>query len=361
MSRPNTFLLLCAACVLATIAFGIVVARRSKPSLPAVAEAPKSVPVPAAQDEPARLEEKESPPALIPVVKPPSSLIYFRANALGEHYGKLSVAPADALDQVRYAPDIDCDRVHFAGGRGVCLASDRGVFTTYSAVMFDDHMQRGRSIALTGLPSRVRVSPSGRMASITVFLSGHSYTSLNFSTQTTIIDAVSGETLADLDKFSVMRNGESFQSPDFNFWGVTFARDENRFYATLWSKGQTYLVECDLARRTARVIHDGVECPSLSPDNTRIAFKKRAAGIRVAWRIHLLDLKTLAETALGEARSVDDQVEWLDNRQILYALSESEKGSSASTVIWALPASGGGVPRVLLKGGFSPAVVLRKR
>jgi hypothetical protein len=226
--------------------------------------------------------------------------------------------------------------------------------------MFDAQFQRGRSFELDGIPSRVRVSSSGRLAAITVFLTGHSYAALNFSTRTTIINPDSGEILADLDQFSVSRNGEPFRSPDFNFWGVTFARDENRFYATLWSKGQSYLVECDLAKRSARVIHDGVECPSLSPDNTRIAFKKRITEQRVGWRIYVLDLKALTETPLGETRSVDDQVEWLDNEQILYALSESERGSSPSTDIWALPAHLAGVPRLLLKGGFSPAVVTGK-
>jgi hypothetical protein len=111
MSRSNKFLLLCAACALATVAFGVVAARRSKQVIPAgvapkavAAEAPKDVP--AEPNEPARLEEKKSipvheslAPKLVPEVKPASALIYFRANALGEHYGKLSVASVDALDQ----------------------------------------------------------------------------------------------------------------------------------------------------------------------------------------------------------------------------------------------------------------------
>jgi hypothetical protein len=152
---------------------------------------------------------------------------------------------------------------------------------------------------------------------------------------------------------------------DFNFWGVTFAQDENRFYATLWTKGNTYLVKGDLAKRTAQVIHDNVECPAISPDNRYIAFKQRSVGSllqgrRITWRITLLDLKSGAETPLSETRSVDDQVEWLDNDHILYALSENEKGASASTDIWVLPTKQDGKPEILLKGGFSPAVVRRK-
>jgi hypothetical protein len=273
------------------------------------------------------------------------------------------VAPLDSLDQLRYSDELSCDRVHFAGGKGICLASDRGMFTTYSAVMFDENLHRGWSIPLSGIPSRARVSPNGRLASITVFLSGHSYTSLQFSTQTNIVTAATGEVLADLEKFSVTRDGAVFQSPDFNFWGVTFTHDENRFYATLWSQNKSYLVECNFAKRAAKVIYENVECASLSPDNTRIAYKERrlqSMGTRglqaLTWRFCLLDLRTMTKTELGETRSVDDQVEWLDNQHILYAVSQNEKGSSASTDIWALPATSDGSPEILLRGGFSPAV-----
>jgi hypothetical protein len=253
--------------------------------------------------------------------------------------------------------------VHFSGGNGVCLHADRGMLTTYHAIGFDDQMRRKWSFQLNGLPSRARVSPSGRLAAITIFLVGQSYTSLNFATQTMIVNAATGQILApDLEEFAVTRDGAEFKSKDFNFWGVTFAQDENRFYATLWSKGNTYLVAGDLGKRTAQVIHDNVECPALSPDNTRIAFKKRFVGgllegRRVTWRLTVLDLQTGTETLLGEHRSVDDQVEWLDNDHILYALSQSEAGASASTDIWALPAKADGAPELLLKGGFSPAVV----
>ena len=142
-------------------------------------------------------------------------------------------------------------------------------------------------------------------------------------------------------------------------WGVTFAHDENRFYATLWSLGKTYLVEGDFAKREANVIYEGVECPSLSPDETRIAFKRRTGWIGgpITRRLSLLELKTLAETPHGETRSVDDQVEWLDNEHILYALPENGKSSSASSDIWALPISANGSPQLFLTGASSPAVV----
>jgi hypothetical protein len=379
-SRRMLFFVLCAGCTLATVIFGIVAARRPRTSpavgssQPARTEAaaerervipdrgslakpePSPIPVASKAGEAGRAE------AVRPLPKPSSDLLYFRSNSLGDHYGKLTVASLDSLDRPQYSGALYCDRLHFAGGRGVCLVSERGVFTKYFAAMFDDSMQPGKRIPLNGIPSRVKVSPSGRLAAITVFLAGQSYTSLNLSTQTTIVDPVHGEILIpDMETFSISRNGEVFRSPDFNFWGVTFAHDENRFYATLWSKGSTYLIEGDLAKRTAKVIYDGVECPSLSPDNTRVAFKKRVGSSGITWHIHVLDLKTMTDVALTETRSVDDQIEWLDNDRILYALSENEAGSSASTDLWVLPVNGSRSARLLLKGAFSPAVVSASR
>jgi len=385
--RRTAFLVLCVGCIAAIVIYGLWTLRSHR--APGAAGAP---PYPAAEtagpnpNEPAPAVPQEHP-ATTPLAKPLSgpkpkstaesgkaaavtpkaevkpALLYFRANALGENYGKLAVAPLNDLAQRHYAADLFCDRVHFSGGNGVCLHADRGGITTHYAIGFNDQMQRTWSFKLNGLPSRVRVSPSGRLAAITVFLVGQSYTSLNFATQTSILKAATGQAVVDnLEDFSVTREGAEFKSKDFNFWGVTFAQDENRFYATLWSKGNTYLVAGDLEKRTAQVIHDNVECPALSPDNTRIAFKKKFVGgllqgRRITWHLTLLDLKTGTETPLGESRSVDDQVEWLDNDHILYALSENEKGASASTDIWALPATANGAPELLLKAGFSPAVV----
>ena len=142
---------------------------------------------------------------------------------------------------------------------------------------------------------------------------------------------------------------------DFNFWGITFA-DDRRFYVTLQTGGKRYLVEGDVPARTARVVGEDVECPALSPDGARIAFKKREAiNGGVGWRVAVQELATGRVTLLSEARSVDDQPEWLDNRRVLYGLpSESRSGSTA---VWAVQADGGGTPALLLDSAWSPAVV----
>ena len=262
-------------------------------------------------------------PTVIMVGESPTFL--FRSTTLGDTYGKLAFAPLDHPDAPPTIANLSCDRVHFAAGRGVCLTARRGVFTTYEAIVFDGAFQPVHTIPLRGTPSRVRVSADGRMAAITVFVSGHSYATAGFSTQTSIIDPQTGTSIApDLEKFTVWRDGERSQAIDVNLWGVTFSRDPHRFYATLGTGGRTHLIEGDVRTHTAWVRRSDIECPALSPDQTRIAFKKRVGGTwgLVTWRLAVLELTTQQEWLLAEPRSVDDQAEWLDDTTVLYALPE---------------------------------------
>ena len=156
-----------------------------------------------------------------------------------------------------------------------------------------------------------------------------------------------GKELDDLEQFEVWNDGARFNRPDFNFWGVTFARDSNLFYATLASAGKTYLVVGNISERTLQVLRENVECPSLSPDNTRLAFKKRVGDVGV-WRLHILDLNTLEDTPLtAETHTIDDQVEWLDDNNVLYAYAAH---------IWVAPVDGGSAPTVFASEAYSPAV-----
>ena len=135
---------------------------------------------------------------------------------------------------------------------------------------------------------------------------------------------------------------------DVNYWGVTFARDSDRFYATIATSGKTYLIEGSVGHRRAHVLHENVECPSLSPDGTRIAYKTRTGSASAPWRLTVLDLATMRETPLGEARSVDDQVEWLDDAHVLYGVDGA---------VWKANADGTGEPQRYIARADSPAAV----
>ena len=82
------------------------------------------------------------------------------------------------------------------------------MFTTYRAVLFDDHFNPRGELPLAGVPSRVQVAPDGKLAGTTVFVSGHAYSDGSFSTRTSIIDLESGRWLVeDLETFTVRRKG----------------------------------------------------------------------------------------------------------------------------------------------------------
>jgi hypothetical protein len=263
--------------------------------------------------------------------------------------GRVAVAPVrDSLGAPAATP-LRCDRVHFAGGRGICLARGAAFAAGYRAKVFGADLRIRHEIGVEGVPSRARVSPDGRYGSVTMFVTGHSYADAGeFSTATTLVDLARGEPIADLEEFVVTRGGRQMTAVDMNFWGVTFARDSDRVYATLATGGRTYLLEGSVSERALRVLHENVECPSLSPDGARIAYKRRTASQTRPWRLTVLDLATMRETPLAETRSVDDQVEWLDDAHVLYGIDRA---------IMSARADGTGRPRRYVAEAGSPAVV----
>ncbi|MBA3818375.1 MAG: TolB-like translocation protein [Deltaproteobacteria bacterium] len=280
-------------------------------------------------------------------------------HARAEQPGTVMIAPLDAPDLGRALP-LRCDRVHFAAKRGICLIDTRErVYPPAQAIIFDERARPLARFDLAGVPSRARVSPGGRYASATVFVQGDSYDSpLGMSTRTTIIDLERATVVGDLEQFAVAPEGRPQREAEFNFWGVTFAGDGGRFYATLGAGAETYLLAGDVTSRSLRILRRGVECPSLSPDGRRIAYKHRLAD--GGWRLHVLELANLRDRPLADLRAYDDQAEWLDDRTVLYGHHEQridERTGGAAVNIWALAIDGDAPPRRLVVGGFSPAVV----
>lgn len=278
--------------------------------------------------------------------------LLFVSMAYGADRDGVATVPAARPDAVRTVSSEKCLRFYAAAGTGVCLRSDHGALQdTYHAVILDSAMHEVHSVPIAGIPSRARVSPSGHLAAWTVFVAGDTYGGTNFSTRTSILDTRTWRLEDNLENFTVIKDGHPYQNQDINVWGVTFA-DDNSFYATVATAGQTYLVHGDLAARTLTTLHQNVECPSLSPDGTRIAYKKRVApaGSASPWRLYVLDLRTGVETATAEQHSVDDQAEWSDNADLVYALP-GDTGSD----LWTVPADGSGSSHKLVTGAMSPS------
>ena len=297
--------------------------------------------------------------AKTPFASSAASRIYFRYTGVDANYGKLAFVDLTNLNAPQFVNALSCEVVYFANGSGICLQADRGVFTTYAATLFDSNFATRATFPLHGGPSRARISPDGKLAGFTVFVSGHGYASLGFSTETLLVDTATGKTIASLEAdFKVTRDGKPFQAKDFNFWGVTFTPDSKYFCCTLSSANAHYLVKGDIAARTAVVVHDNAECPSVSPDGTRVVYKKRfIINGRLIWQLYVLDLATQREIPLAEKRSLDDQLEWLDNEHVLYTVSDNPEGSSGTTNVWKADASGTGTPAMFLPKAFSPSVV----
>jgi hypothetical protein len=281
--------------------------------------------------------------------------IVFRNTALGPGYGRVAMVPISDPSGPRALTTSQCDRVFAANGHTLCLASDPGVVTTYTAKAWADSGGPATDLPLRGIPSRARLSQDGKLAATTSFVSGDSYAQTGFSTRTMVTDLATHKSL-DLENFTLLHRGLPIKPADRNFWGVTFAPDDDHFYATVSFGGITWLVHGQLSTRTLQTIRADAECPSLSPDGTRVAYKKRGNRGPGDWRLAVMDLATGRETMLAESHSVDDQVEWLDDQQILYGLP-GPGADAAQTNVWVVPADGTGAPRMLIAKAWSPAVV----
>ncbi|WP_051812914.1 TolB family protein [Streptomyces sp. NRRL S-340] len=307
----------------------------------------------------ARADRRGLPQAAGPRVSPgevaltaPGRMV-FRNMAWGPHRDELTTVPSADPAGPRTASGVKCLRFHAAAGTGVCLQSVHGpVSDTYRALILDARLKERARYDVPGIPSRARVSPSGHFAAWTAFVGGDSYAGTDFSTRAAIVDVRTGRLTPTLETFRIVKDGRPYTSPDVNFWGVTFAPDDRTFYATLATKGKTYLVRGDLTAHTLTTVHENVECPSLSPDGTRVAYKKRVPGLPgdAPWHLYVLDLRTMRETPLAEPRSVDDQAVWQDPRTIVYALP-GDYGAD----LYSVPADGTGHSHRISTAALSPA------
>ena len=282
--------------------------------------------------------------------------IVFRSTAPGAEFGLAAMVPLDDPGGPRAFTDRVCERVDATTTQAVCLRTVRGITANFEAELLDEDWDTVRSWPLPGIPSRTRFSPDGTLVATTVFVAGHSYLSAGFATQTEVARST-GEGYGNLEDFLLTVDGAPLTAADRNIWGVTFAGDD-AFYATAASAsaGKTWLVRGSLADRTLTALRENAECPSLSPDGTRIAYKKSGGEAAPFWSIAVLDLASGEETVLsGEQRSLDDQLEWLDDSTLLYGMPRTDE--PGVTDVWSIGLTAGAAPAVLIPQAWSPAVV----
>jgi len=281
--------------------------------------------------------------------------IVFRSTASGQGYGHVASVPLSDPAGARAITDVACDRVDAVETEFACLRTERGIAPSYTATVYTKDGQTVSEWPLPGIPSRTRISEDSTLIATTAFVTGHSYATVGFSTET-VIRTRDGESLGNLEDFTFIVDGAPVAPVDRNFWGVSFIDDQS-FFATAQTSGKTYLVEGDLTSRTLTTVAADIECPSLSPDGTRIAFKRvtSGSGPTVHWTPAIMSLASGDLTLLPESRNVDDQIEWLDDETILYGMPRD--GVSGDYDVWSVAAEGSSDPEVFIEHAWSPSVV----
>lgn len=281
----------------------------------------------------------------------PSPFVIFRTLAPKIMHGRVAMVPLGADERARHITPLSCARVHYASGTGICLVEEQIASAgRHLAYLFHDAFALDEAIELDGVPIRARVSPDGRLASVTTYAEEESATGERLANASILIDAPSRRVVADLRRFAI-DPGTFSLTPPIDIAGVAFAPDGDRFFATLATARDRYIASGSVAARRLAVIAGGLANEAVSPDGRHLLVK-RLDRERSYWALSVLDLRTLEVRALAQGpRSIDDQVEWLDQDHAVYHDATDE-----GTGIWVLATDGQSGPRLLIPNAFSPAV-----
>lgn len=302
--------------------------------------------------------------AQLSLVEPGTLLVVSRLP--GDDYERLAVVDDEGG---RVLLPISCARAHASAGTLLCLQARDSVVPSWEAVAIDldtpDLTETVRRPA--ALPSRARVDPLGAQIAYTEFVSGHSYTQTGEFSTRTIVYGLEGDELSVADNLVVDSADAVYSSEDRNWWGVSFLPDGSGDYLVTFGSQDTVEVHhYDAAQNVTVPIDGSGSCPSVSPDGLFMVYKRidfdravlgeeQGEGATVELVVH--ELATGQERVLPEDRFVDDQVEWLDNNTIVYAL-ERDDGETIqpSWDIWSLDLAPGATPQLLVPFASSPSV-----
>lgn len=283
-------------------------------------------------------------------IDPNDVALVFVNRVPGDDYEKVGWIDGEGE---RHLTGLECTRIDRNAAGGICLASDGGIGGSARGFILDAALVPQKGFGLNK-PSRAAVSPDGSVVAWTGFTLGHSYLAEGeFATITQLI-SVERSLGANLETdFLTTVNGDRFEDPDRNYWGVTFV-DSDHFYATMGSEGTTSIVEGRVSNSSIEVRFENASCPEISPDGSTIVAKE-LRGDR--FQLIAIDVATGSRRDLGETMMVDDQVEFLDEDTILYAKVNEDEGTAAQPVfdIWALDLAPGSTPRLVVPFADSPA------
>jgi hypothetical protein len=296
--------------------------------------------------------QASSPAPMMRAARTPlaAPFLMFRALAPARVHDRVAMRALGVRDPILAVTPLTCARVHFGGGRGLCLVEEAAAMATrHVAFVFDRRFRRQHRIPLAGVPTRVRVSPDGRLAAVSTYAEEESPAGERLALESVLIDTVRGVVLADLRDFTVDPEGLVGTPRDFS--SVAFDADGDRFYATLSTPDSRHLVVGSARARRLVAIAAGMANEALSPDGRRLIVKR--VNDRGFWQLSILDLASMTEQHLEhQMRSIDDQVEWLDDGSVIF-----HDATGAGTGIWRLTADGRSEPQLLVADAYSPVVV----
>ena len=298
-------------------------------------------------------DEVDEAQATQPSIDPAQIGIAFVDRTPGDNYGTVGYIDRAGA---RQSTELTCERLDLNANGGLCLDGANGIGGGGRGLVLDPSLNPVLRFGIN-LPSRAAASPDGEVVAWTGFSLGHDYLNPGeFATTTQLVEVERGIGVNVETAFTTFAaDGEVINDDERNFWGVTFI-DSDQFYATIGVGEETSIVRGSISTSILTVVHENATCPEVSPDGGTIVVKERTEGD--FFQLVAIDVETGERRNLPEARSVEDQVEFLDNNTIIYGLPNTAEGTEAQPAwdVWSLDLNGG-APQLIIPFADSPAAI----
>ena len=173
-------------------------------------------------------------------------------------------------------------------------------------------MRVTQTIDLPGmLPSRTRAIRDGKFAAYGVRRGRFISRIRTINPDARIMrECPSGDDVADLESFAVVRNDKEIHSVHSGFWGVTFTRGSQSHIRHTQDRRPDSPPRGRCRRAHVQVIAEGIECPRARlTKRTSRSRSGSVKGLDAWWQPAVVDLATMTVRQLPEPKHIDDQIQ----------------------------------------------------